>query len=54
MVSPFKYVTLLWAILLGQVIWGDIPGAQVLMGAVLIIASGWYLLHREAKQRNAA
>jgi drug/metabolite transporter (DMT)-like permease len=53
-VSPFKYVSLLWAIVLGQLIWGDIPGAQVLIGAVLIIASGWYILHREAYRRNAA
>jgi len=53
MVSPFKYVTLLWAILLGQLIWDDVPGAQVLIGAVLIIASGWYILHREKYRRNA-
>ena len=54
MVSPFKYVTLLWVILLGQLIWGDVPGMQVLIGAVLIIASGWYILHRESNRRNAA
>ena len=53
-VSPFKYVTLVWAILLGQLVWGDVPSAQVLIGAVLIVVSGWYILHRETKRRHAA
>lgn len=47
MVSPFKYVTLVWAILFGQLVWGDIPAVQVLIGAALIVASGWYILRRE-------
>jgi drug/metabolite transporter (DMT)-like permease len=54
MVSPFKYVTLIWAILLGRLLWGDVPGAPVLIGAALIVASGLYILHRETKRRNAS
>jgi len=54
MVSPFKYVSLIWAILFGQMLWGDTPGARILIGAVLIVASGLYILRRETKRRPAA
>ena len=54
MVSPFKYVTLVWAVLFGLLLWGDAPGASVLIGAALIVASGLYILHRETKRRHTA
>ena len=36
------------AVTWGFVIWGDLPGAYVWTGAAIIVASGLYLLHREA------
>ncbi len=47
LVVPFKYVSLLWAVLLGLVIWGDIPDGWTFAGAGVVVASGLYILHRE-------
>jgi drug/metabolite transporter (DMT)-like permease len=52
-VSPFSYSSLLWAALLGFLVWGDIPQLQVLAGAALIIASGLYIFFRERKLSTA-
>ena len=47
-VAPFEYSGLVWAALFGFLIWGDIPDARVLTGVVMIVASGLYIIHREA------
>lgn len=46
-VVPFKYVSLLWGVLIGYLLWGDLPDAGTLAGAALIVGSGLYVLHRE-------
>ncbi|MCH7600752.1 MAG: DMT family transporter [Myxococcales bacterium] len=53
-VAPFEYTSLLWAMLLGFLIWGDVPTRLVLVGAAVVITSGIYLLHdeRAAQTRN--
>lgn len=50
-VAPFKYSSIVWGVLLGYLIWGDLPDAWILTGAALVIGSGLYILHREATQR---
>ncbi len=54
MVSPFRYLMIVWAILLGYFIWGDLPDAYVIAGIVLVILSGLYIFHREIVRRRAA
>jgi len=49
LISPFKYSSLLWAILIGVFVWGDLPNSSVLIGAVFLILSGIYLLRNEVK-----
>jgi drug/metabolite transporter (DMT)-like permease len=46
-VSPFSYSSLIWATAFGFLIWGDLPTADVLIGAALIVASGLYIFLRE-------
>jgi drug/metabolite transporter (DMT)-like permease len=46
-VAPFEYSTLFWGVLLDLVLWGDLPGPIVFVGAAVIVASGLYLIHRE-------
>ncbi len=50
-IAPFDYSALLWAVLLGWLIWRDIPGPEVWLGAAILIASGLYILHRETQWR---
>jgi len=52
MVAPFKYLSLIWAGLIGFVVWGDQPDAWKILGAALIAGSSLYVLHRETRRRN--
>ena len=49
-VAPFRYSSMLWAMLAGVVVFGDWPGPTMLAGAGLVVGSGLYILHREARQ----
>jgi drug/metabolite transporter (DMT)-like permease len=46
-VVPFDYCQLLWAVLLGWLIFADRPPSTTWLGAAIIIASGLYTLYRE-------
>ena len=50
-VSPFEYSAVLWAMLYGFLIWGDVPDRWIIAGSVLVIGSGLYILHRESRGR---
>ena len=47
LVAPFKYTSLVWAVLLGLLIWGDLPDAWTWIGSALVVGSGLYIWHRE-------
>lgn len=51
--SPFVYVGLMWMIILGYFMFGDIPSPWTLAGGAVVILSGLYLLSRE-RQKKAA
>lgn len=44
---PFRYSRLLFAIVIGYVVFSERPDVYTLLGAVGIVASGLFLLHRE-------
>ena len=46
-VVPYQYTIIVWAIVLGYVVFGDVPDAFTLSGAFIIIASGLYIFWRE-------
>jgi len=54
LVAPFEYTSLLWAMLFGYLVWGDVPTALVLTSAAVVIVSGIYVLHdeRATQKRN--
>jgi drug/metabolite transporter (DMT)-like permease len=47
LVAPFQYSQMLWAIMLGALIWGDLPEPVMLLGAAIVTASGLFILYRE-------
>jgi drug/metabolite transporter (DMT)-like permease len=51
-VSPFQYSQLLWATFYGLVLFGAVPDPMTLAGAVLVIGSGLYIMHRERVLRH--
>lgn len=53
LIAPFDYTHLLFAASWGFVLWGDLPGANTLLGAAVVVAAGLYVLHRERLKRAA-
>ncbi len=49
LVAPFEYTTMLWATLLGWFVFGQWPDDAVIAGAVLVTASGIFVIYREHK-----
>lgn len=43
-VSPFQYTSIIWGVLLGYMVWGDIPTLAMLVGSIVIIISGLVVL----------
>jgi len=54
MVAPFKYSSLIWAVLIGFVAFGELPDLWTLIGGAIIISAGLYVLHREARLKRRA
>jgi drug/metabolite transporter (DMT)-like permease len=53
-VSPFYYFLLVWALAIGFVIWGDVPTIGLILGSVIVVVSGLFLLWHEARRRAVA
>ena len=53
-VAPFYYLMLVWAMVLGFLVWGDVPSRGLLVGSAIVVASGLFLLWRESQRRRAA
>jgi drug/metabolite transporter (DMT)-like permease len=50
-VTPFYYFSLVWAIGIGFVVWGDVPTVGLLAGSAIVVGSGLFLLWRETGRR---
>jgi drug/metabolite transporter (DMT)-like permease len=48
-VVPFDYTQLIWAVLLGWVLWDTHPAPTTWLGAAVIVGSGLYTVYREHK-----
>ena len=53
-VAPFQYLSLVWAIILGLAVWGDVPTVMLLIGSLIVVGSGLFLLWRETRRPIAA
>ena len=51
-IAPFEYSGLIWAALIGWVVWQEQPPLPVWIGAGLIAAAGVYIAQREAAARR--
>ena len=53
LLAPFQYTALVWAMLMGWLVWRDVPTVPILIGNAVIIASGLYVWFKEARGRIA-
>ena len=49
-VAPFHYFMLVWTMILGFAVWGDVPTPTLLVGSAIVVASGLFLLWRETRR----
>jgi drug/metabolite transporter (DMT)-like permease len=47
LLAPFEYAAMVWAFMLGYVMFGEMPTPAVLLGAVIIAAAGLFVIWRE-------
>ena len=46
-VAPFRYTGIIWAILLGIAVFGEIPDFWTIAGTIIVVGMGLYTFHRE-------
>lgn len=47
--GPFLYQQIVWMVVFGYLVFGDVPAGAVVLGAAIVISSGLYLLYRERR-----
>jgi len=47
LLAPFVYTQIIWMIILGYVVFGDVPDGWTIAGSVIVVASGLYVYYRE-------
>lgn len=52
-IAPFRYSSLIWALLLGWLAFGDWPDPVTMLGAVLVVGAGLFTLIRERSRQRA-
>lgn len=50
--APYGYTSLLWMIMTGYVVFGDVPSTWTIAGALVVIVAGLYLLRQERLGRR--
>jgi drug/metabolite transporter (DMT)-like permease len=51
-VVPFQYLSLVWAMILGFALWGDMPTVGLIVGSAVVVGSGLFLLWYEARVKK--
>ena len=51
-ISPLQYTLLLWAVIFGWLVFGDIPAPNLALGSLIIVASGLVIWIRETRARR--
>jgi drug/metabolite transporter (DMT)-like permease len=48
-VVPYQYSQIIWAVMFGIIVFGDVPAPATIVGAAIIIGAGLYIFLRERK-----
>lgn len=49
--APFNYTGLVWAVIIGLLVFGEVPAPTTLAGAGVVVAAGLFVWHRERAAR---
>jgi drug/metabolite transporter (DMT)-like permease len=50
-IAPFEYTSIVWVVLLAYLIWGEVPEPFTIVGGLLIVAAGIYVLRAARRSR---
>lgn len=48
-IAPFEYISILWGVSLGYLVFGEAPTSSVLVGGAIVVAAGIFIIYRERK-----
>lgn len=54
LVQPFNYLMLVWATVNGYLFFGDLPDLWTVLGSLVVVASGLYVIYRERQLSGEA
>ncbi|WP_210484739.1 DMT family transporter [Microvirga antarctica] len=46
-IAPFEYTSMIWALLIGWIAFGDLPALTVIVGGLIVAATGLFIIWRE-------
>jgi S-adenosylmethionine uptake transporter len=49
-IAPFEYTSIIWGTLVGYVVFDELPGDTLLIGAAIVILAGIYIVYRESRR----
>ncbi len=52
-IVPFQYLSLVWAMMFGFAVWGDVPTMGLLAGSAIVVGSGLFLIWHETRRPPA-
>lgn len=50
LLAPFDYSSMIYGLVLGYALFGDVPGTQLLIGAAIVIGAGLFIIWRERQR----
>jgi S-adenosylmethionine uptake transporter len=52
-IAPFEYTSIVWAVIIEWTVWQYLPEQRTIVGGVIIICAGIYVIYRENLQSRA-
>lgn len=52
LVAPFQYTQIIWAAIVGYLLWMQLPDVNLVLGAALVMASGLFIIYSEVRLKE--
>lgn len=53
LIAPFQYTQIIWGAVAGYFLWDHVPDLRLMIGAVIVAASGLFIIYREMRVKKA-
>jgi drug/metabolite transporter (DMT)-like permease len=50
-ITPFRFSSVIWALVMGYIVWNEVPDRFSLAGMAIVVSAGLYTFHRERVRR---